>query len=275
VNKSICYFVIDEGSTADEKLAAVKRAGYDGVELTFGPDPADLLALQMDEAAVHGVRARVERHGLQVSGVLSGVALRTTPLLHNEASVRVQGVHNLEQALQRAHWLGVDAMLVHPGQLLAGMQYDQAWDWVVTALRSLIPACEASGVAIGLENVWNKFLLSPREMRQLLDEVHHPLIGCYLDVANMLLYGYAEQWVTIVGQHINRVHFKDFKRERGGGRFCQLLEGDCNYPEVMRGLRALGYASWYTSEVSSSERGPSQTMADTAVRMDTILAMGA
>ena len=128
-------------------------------------------------------------------------------------------------------------------------------------------------MGLGLENVGNKFLLAPTEMRQILDEVNHPLIGCYLDTANMLLYGYAEHWVAIVGRRIRKVHVKDFKRERGGGHFCQLLEGDCNYPAVMRELRTLGYDDYLTSEVSRGERSEGQTMADTAHRIDEIIAL--
>src|SRR5262249_44698783 len=97
-------------------------------------------------------------------------------------------------------WLGASTVLLHPGQLPAGLRYDHAWAGTVEVLRALVPVCEHTGVGIGLENVWNKFLLAPTEMRQILDEVNHPLVGCYLDTANMLLYGYAEHWVPTLGQ---------------------------------------------------------------------------
>ena len=273
MKKGICYVVIDGGTTPEEKLAAARAAGYQGVEPTFAEGPDAPLRLDMDRAAVIGLRGAAARAGLEVPSVMSGAALRGTPLLHADPAVRERAVANLGAALERAQWLGAGTVLVHPGQLQPDTRYDQAWEWTVAALRALIPACERSGVGLGLENVWNKFILSPLEMRGILDEVGHPLIGCYLDTANMLLYGYAEQWVAIVGRHIRKVHVKDFKRERGGGRFCQLLAGDCNYPAVMRELRALGYDDYLTSEVSRGERGEGQTMADTAARIDEIIGM--
>ena len=273
VKKGICYGCIDEGTTFGEKLAATRRAGYEGVELTFGADGDAPLHLGMDRTSVERLRATVEDAGLAAPSVMGGAALRDATLLSADAAVRRQAVANLDAALERAAWLGATTVLVHPGQLRPETRYDHAWGWTVQALKDLIPACERTGVGLGLENVWNKFLLAPTEMRQLLDEVNHPLIGCYLDTANMLLYGYAEQWAPIVGRHIRKVHVKDFKRERGGGRFCQLLAGDCNYPAVMRELRALGYDDYLTSEVSRGERGEGQTMADTAARMDEIIAM--
>ncbi len=274
MKKGICYGCIDEGTSFEEKLAATRRAGYDGVELTFGGDSSAPLHLEMDRAAVEKVRATVEARGLEVRSVMGGGSLRDAPVLSADAGLRQQAAANFAVTLERAGWLGASTVLMHPGQLRPEVRYDQAWEGTVDVLRALIPACERTGVGVGLENVWNKFLLAPTEMRQILDEVNHPLIGCYLDTANMLLYGYAEQWAPIVGKHIRKVHVKDFKRERGGGRFCQLLDGDCNYPAVMHELRALGYDDYLTSEVSRGERGEGQTMADTAARMDQIITMG-
>lgn len=273
MKKGICYGCIDEGDTFEGKLEAARGAGYAGVELTFGADADAPLRLDMDRAAVERLRATVERHGLEAPSVMSGAALSGTPILSPDASVRAQAVANLGAALDRAAWLGATTVLVHPGQLRPDLRYDRALAYTVQALRDMIPACERSGVGLGLENVWNKFLLAPTEMKQLLDEVNHSLIGCYLDTANMLLYGYAEQWVAIVGRRVRKVHVKDFKRERGGGHFCQLLQGDCDYPAVTRELRAIGYDDYLTSEVSRRERGEGQTMADTAARIDEIIAM--
>jgi len=273
VKKGICYGCIDEGDTFEAKLAAARQAGYDGVELSFDSQATAPLRMGMDRGEVERLRATVESHGLEVRSLMSGATLRDTPILHSDPAIRRQAVANLAAALQTAAWIGAGTILVHPGQLRPDTRYDEAWGWTVQVLRDLIPACEQTGVGLGLENVWNKFLLAPTEMRQLLDEVGHPLVGCYLDTANMLLYGYAEQWVAIVGSRIRKVHVKDFKRERGGGRFCQLLAGDCNYPAVMRELRALGYDDYLTSEVSRGERGEGQTMADTAARIGEIIAM--
>jgi hexulose-6-phosphate isomerase len=271
MKKGICDVCINEGDTFEGKLAAAKRAGYEGVELLIGTGAPAFVHLGMDRRAVEAVRATVEGQGLVVSSLMGGV-LRDSPVLSADAAVRRRAVENFAGALERASWLGVSTVLMHPGQLQPETRYDQAWEGTVEVLRNLIPACERTGVGLGLENVWNKFLLAPTEMRQILDEVNHPLIGCYLDTANMLLYGYAEHWVPIVGRHIRKVHVKDFKRGSGGG-FCQLLDGDCNYPAVMRELRAIGYDDFLTSEVSQGERPADQTMADTAARIDRIMAM--
>jgi len=183
VKKGICYGCIDEGDTFEAKLAAARQAGYDGVELSFDSQATAPLRMGMDRGEVERLRATVESHGLEVRSLMSGATLRDTPILHSDPAIRRQAVANLAAALQTAAWIGAGTILVHPGQLRPDTRYDEAWGWTVQVLRDLIPACEQTGVGLGLENVWNKFLLAPTEMRQLLDEVGHPLVGCYLDTA--------------------------------------------------------------------------------------------
>jgi hexulose-6-phosphate isomerase len=109
-------------------------------------------------------------------------------------------------------------------------------------VAELAPVAEELGVVIGVENVWNRVLLSPLEMRDFIDGFSSPGVGAYLDVGNMIVSGYAEDWVSILGRRVCSVHFKDFKRSVGTlAGFCDLLEGDVNYPAVMRALRAVGY----------------------------------
>ena len=268
----ICYVCIDEGTTLAAKAAAAREAGYEGIELTVGDGPAAAVLLGMGRPEVERIRRVLHGLDLEIPSVM-GTVLRDTPILSPDPEVRRQGVAAFAAVLERAAWLGASTALLHPGQLSPELRYDQAWEVTVEALRALIPACERTGVGIGLENVWNKFLLAPTEMCQLLDEVNHPLIGCYLDTANMLLYGFAEHWVPIVGRHLRKVHVKDFKRQSGGGHFCELLDGDCNYPAVMRELRVLGYDDYLTSEVSATERGPGRSIAETAARLQQIIAM--
>jgi hexulose-6-phosphate isomerase len=111
-------------------------------------------------------------------------------------------------------------------------------------------------------------------MQRMIDEVNHPLIGTYFDVGNCILYGYPEQWVAILGQRIKKVHVKDFQRAVATGQgFCQLLDGDADYPAVMANLRHAGYDDYLTSEVSVRNMPEGQGIRDTAQRVDQILAI--
>ena len=262
MKKGICIVCVP-GDSLDDRLAAARAAGYDGVELSVAAPGKGPLTAASTEAEVRALGARVRAAGLEAPTLMGGGAYLISP----DAEERARGVAHMRAALQRAAWLGAGDVLLHPGQLQPAARYDAAFDWLLSGLRELRSVTEVLGVGIGVENVWNKFLLSPREMRELIDSVDCPLIGCYFDVGNFLPWAYSEQWVRILGRRIRRVHVKDFRRRIGTHQgFCQLLDGDANYPEVIKALRAVGYDGYLTSEVDGD-------IAETARRLDQILAM--
>jgi hexulose-6-phosphate isomerase len=128
-------------------------------------------------------------------------------------------------------------------------------------------------VAIGIENVWNKFLLSPLEMARYIDELNSDFAKAYFDVGNVLQFGYPEQWIRILGKRINKVHVKDFSTKVGNiTGFVPLLAGDVNWPAVVEALEEIGYDDVITAELSPYTIGPKQLPIDTARHMDVILA---
>ena len=54
-------------------------------------------------------------------------------------------------------------------------------------------------VTLALENVWNKFLLGPVEFKTFIDQFSRPYVGCYFDVGNVVINGYPEHWIEILG----------------------------------------------------------------------------
>ena len=281
MKKGICWGCIPgEANDLEGRLKAAKAAGYDGVELVVAAPRAgdgaapEVLTLETTEREAGAIRETAARVGLDLPSVMGGGAVRGTPVLHPDPEVRAACVEKLGATMARASWLGATAVLLHPGQLRAETRYDDAWRWTRDALQAAAAHAERHHVTLAIENVWNKFLLSPQEMRQMIDEVGHPLIGTYFDVGNCILYGYPEQWVGILGERIKKVHVKDFKRAVATGQgLCQLLDGDADYPAVMRELRMAGYDDYLTSEVSVRNMPDGQGIADTAGRIDQILAM--
>jgi hexulose-6-phosphate isomerase len=275
MKKGICWGCVPgEANDLEGRLRAAKEAGFDGVELAVSQPGAGPLSLETTEREVGQIRETAAKVGVSLPSLMGGVAAQGTPMLHPDPAVRAACVENLGRTLERAKWLGATAVLLHPGQLKPEMRYDEAWTWTREGLKATIPHAERHGVSVAIENVWNKFILSPVEMQRMIDEVNHPLIGTYFDVGNCILYGYPEQWVAILGKRIKKVHVKDFKRAVATGQgFCQLLEGDADYPAVVAELRRAGYDDYLTSEVSVRNMSEGQGIADTAQRIGQIMAM--
>ncbi len=157
------------------------------------------------------------------------------------------------------------------GRVSETVPYDVAYERLLRALQELRPDAERRGVNIALENVWNKLLLGPLEFRQLLDAVGSSHVGCYFDTGNVMLTGFPEQWIRILGRRIKKIHFKDFKIDHRERRYewTQLLQGAVDWPAVMREIRAIGYDDYVITEVC----GPRPVYEETCRVMDTILAL--
>ncbi len=134
--------------------------------------------------------------------------------------------------------------------------YDLCFEHACEGLRRILPIAEEAGVVICIENVWNKFLLSPLEMRDFIDSFNSEMVGVYFDVGNVLLTGYPEQWIRILGKRIRRLHVKDFKRSIGTvDGFVDLLEGDVDFQKVKEALVDIGYDGYVTAEILPFESG--------------------
>lgn len=248
----------------DDTLSLCQEAGYEAVELVFTEEKDLNVRMGKDEIVQVGERCKAA--GVEIGSVIANYAERGS-LMSRDPGEREKCCRSLVRSLQIAGVLGVDGVLLHPGQLTVEGTYEEAWNDLRDALKEVAAVAEENRAAIGLENVWNKFMLSPWEARALIDEVGSPWVGVYLDTANMMAYGYPEHWIRGLGARIKKIHFKDFSRREHS--FVNLLEGDTDWPVIMRELRQIGYDSTLIHEVG----GDHQALIDLGERMRRIVAM--
>ncbi|HET7558736.1 MAG TPA: sugar phosphate isomerase/epimerase family protein [Limnochordia bacterium] len=255
--------IITGRRTLAETLGLCERAGYEAIELVFGEgrDPD----VNLSDAEIAAVGRRVRDAGVEIASVIAWYKDRGS-LLSPNAEEQQKGLKSLRRAVEIAGLLGVDATLLHPGQLSVNDNYADAWRRLVGHLQAVAPAAQAARVRIGLENVWNKFLLSPTETSRFVDEVASEWVGAYLDTANMMAYGFPEHWIDELGPRIVKVHVKDFKR--GEHRFVPLGDGDTDWPRVIAHLQRIGYTGPIIHEID----GDDELQLEMARRMRKIVA---
>ena len=238
--KSINVWSFRDSTDIAGNVALAKKAGFEAIELDLKPADAPL-GWSSTKADVRAVRKIVEDGGLQIASLAIGTGWQY-PLSSPDDSIAEQGMASIRKGLEVARWLGTDGVLVVPGTTTPEVSYEEVYSRTKDRLGALIEDAAKAEVAICVENVWNKFHLSPLEIRDYVDSFANPWLKVYLDVGNMLLYGYPEQWIRILGERIKKVHFKDFRTSVGnGGGFVGLLEGDVNWPEVMKAFEEVGY----------------------------------
>ncbi|GMV96710.1 MAG: hypothetical protein AMXMBFR83_10710 [Phycisphaerae bacterium] len=231
-----------------------KAAGFDGLEVAVSAEGA--LTPETPEREIAAIGRAIRNEGLEIVGVATGLHWEHS-LSSPEAKVRERGVDILRREIAAAGVLGVDAVLVVPGAVdvfflpaAPVVDYRDAWSRATESLAKVIPEAQAAGVRVGVENVWNRFLLSPMEMVNFIDQFKSDQVGAYFDVGNVMLFGYPEHWIAALGRRILRVHVKDFRRSVGtAGGFVDLLSGEINWPVVTAALRQIGYDGWVTAEM--------------------------
>jgi hexulose-6-phosphate isomerase len=283
MKKSISVWSFPFDWDLDRKLAVARDAGFAGFEIDLtdnGP-----VALSSSDADLAAVRRKFDAAGLVPSGLASGLYWGANAASADPA-MRQRAETILRAQIRCAQRLGIDALLVIPGTVgvdfIPGAEvvpYVEAHERALDFVRRLAPVAEAAGVTICVENVWNKFLLSPLEMRAFIDAAGSRAVASYFDVGNALLTGYPEHWIAALGPRIRRVHFKDFRRAVATiDGFCDLLSGDVNWPAVMHALRAIRYDGWIAAEmippVPFYKHCPEILIHNTSRAMDALFALG-
>ena len=253
MKKGISIWSFPEAPLCDS-FALAKDAGFDGVEVALAE--AGELSLTTSEKDILKVKNQASDAGIELYSVASGLYWDYW-LNADCANERQKAKDIVKCQLDTAKLLGCDTILVIPGCVNADfanpdkvVDYKTTYERSLEAFMELKEYAEKVGVSIGLENVWNKFLLSPMEMRDFIDKIGSDYVGSYLDIGNTLANGYPEDWVRILSDKIKKVHFKDYRKAAGGLHgFVDLLAGDVNYPEVMKALSEVGYDGWVSAEM--------------------------
>lgn len=282
MRKSINIWSFPTTLSLADKFRLAHEAGFDGFEIDLSEDGPLTLSSSLDD--VMAVRTLAEQSGIQLSGLATGLYWGANPASRDTA-IRSRAESILQRQIEIARVLGLDAILVVPATVGADfipnceiVPYDVAWQRATDFIRAALPAAEKYGVRLCVENVWNKFLLSPLEMRQFVTQFDSEWVGVYFDVGNALASGYPEHWIKILGQQIRRVHLKDYRRAVGSvDGFVEILSGDVNWPAVMSELCAIGYEGWLTAEmippVPFYKFSPETLLFNTSRAMDALLTM--
>ena len=258
-------------------IKLVKDSGFKGIELAL--DEQGEVGLETSKKELLSIKEYADALGIKIHSVATGLYWSYS-FVSDDTKQREKAFEIALKQIETAKILGADSVLIIPGHVgvsfasgLGVIPYDIAYERAYTAMNELKPVAEKYEINVGLENVWNNFLLSPLEMRDFIDKIDSPYVGAYFDVGNVVANGYPEHWIKILGKRLKKVHFKDYRINPGGlGGFVDLLSGNVNWPAVMDAFRAVGYDSWVTAEMLPPYKHYSdQIIYNTSLAMDRII----
>lgn len=250
----VSLFSFSEAADLKQLFPLIKQAGYDGVEPVLSE--AGYLNQSTSKADILEIKSMADAVGLEIPSV--GVwSLWENNLVSGDPAVRLKAINIVKKQIESAYLLGADTILVVPGYVGCDfaknperVRYDVAYERCVEAFKTLIPEAEGAKVSIGIENVWNRFLLSPLEMKRLIEEVGSPYMGAYFDVGNVMYTGYPGDWIEILGKHIKKIHLSDYRTGQAGlGAFVDLFAGDVDFKEVAASLSKIDYDDYVILEM--------------------------
>jgi hexulose-6-phosphate isomerase len=261
IRKSVLISMLPRERSYAERFALAREAGFEAIEMRTITGEAE--AAEIRQASLDT--------GVRVHSVMNEDHWRL-PLSSSDTDIVNRSVRGMEASLRNAALWGADTVLLVPAVVDAATAYRDAWTRSQRVIRErLLPLARDLKVIIAVEEVWNKFLLSPLEFAHYVDELDSPWLKAYFDVGNVVFYGYPQDWIRTLGPRIVKVHLKDFQLDRPNGRFFwkNLGDGDIDWLEVRRALADIGYTGYVTTEVAG---GDAAYLKDLSGRVDRFLA---
>lgn len=243
-----------------DRFRLAKEAGFEGIEMRTIASAGEAAAIK--EAS--------EKAGLRIHSVMNS-AHWESPLSSDDPAVVAKSVAGMETSLRNAKLWGADAVLLVPAVVNAQTSYRDAWARSQKVIRErILPVAADVKVIVAVEEVWNKFLLSPLEFARYVDEFNSPWLKAYFDVGNVVFYGFPQDWIRTLGKRIVKVHLKDFRSVRGESRYewKNIGEGEIDWVDVRKALDETGYDGYVTTEISG---GDAAYLKDVVARLDRFL----
>jgi hexulose-6-phosphate isomerase len=261
VKKGLVFDMLPSKLTHAERFKLARDVGFEVVQ---APTTANLHEAEEMKKAADGA-------GVRIDSVMNMDHWKY-PLSSGDPAVAAKCVEGMKTSLRNAKLWGSDAVLLVPAVVNAQTSYADAWARSQARIRELLPMAEELKVVIAIEEVWNKFLLSPLEMVVYIDDFQSPWLKAWFDVGNVVLYGYPQDWIRTLGKSVYKVHLKDFKRKEGGYAWVNLGDGDVDWAAVRKAFVEIGYAG---SVIAELDGGDEAYLRDVSKRIDRLLIAGA
>ena len=248
IRRAVEFSMLPQTMSVADRFQLARDCGFEAIECPTTPE----------QAKAEEMLAASRKAGLPIHSVMNQEHWRS-PLSSADPAVVERSLAGMRTSLHNARLWGADSVLLVPAVVNPETTYQQAWERSQRQIRTLIPLASELQIIIGIEEVWNKFLLSPLEFARYVDEFQSPWIRAYFDVGNVAITGYPQDWIRTLGKRIVKLHIKDFSFKNNPeihkrvADFTPLLEGEIDWRAVHAALEEIGYKGTATVELPAGD----------------------
>jgi L-ribulose-5-phosphate 3-epimerase len=257
IKKGLVLDMLPASLSYSDRFKMARDVGFDVVQAPTTPD----------EHTAEEIKHAAAAASIRIDSVMNMDHWKY-PLSSDDPEVVEKSLAGMRTSLHNAKLWGSDTVLLVPAVVNPQTSYGDAWTRSQNHIRKLIPLASELQIIIALEEVWNKFLLSPLEMAKYIAEFQSPWIKAWFDVGNVVLYGYPQDWIRTLGKDIVNVHLKDFKRKEDAYAWVNLGDGDVDWPAVRQAFAEIGYSGSAIAELAG---GDEVYLRDVSRRIDRLL----
>jgi hexulose-6-phosphate isomerase len=242
IRKAVEFNMLPTTLSVADRFQLAHECGFEAIECPTTPDPSK----------AEEILAASKSANLPIHSVMNAEHWRS-PLSSADPAVVEKSLEGMRTSLHNAKLWGADTVLLVPAVVNPETPYGEAWTRSQREIRKLIPVAAELKIIIGIEEVWNKFLLSPLEFARYVDEFNSPWIRAYFDIGNVAIQAYPHDWIRTLGKRIVKLHVKDFAFRKRIAEFTPLLEGEIDWHAVHAALTDIGYQGTATVELPAGD----------------------
>lgn len=160
----------------------------------------------------------------------------------------------LVESIDMAKRFGVNMLISQVGYTLKDVSFEDQWNSMVQGLRECVPILEKAGITLIVEPLNHQdhpgyFLTYSKDAFQLIDEVGSENVKILYDIYH---YQITEgNLIKTITENIDKIGHFHCAGNPGRGN---ITEGEINYPEVFRAIKALGYEGYMGLECGMFEK---------------------
>ena len=260
LKKAVCVGVLPRDMPLVQRFELARKAGFEGVEPNTLNTPEE----------VKEYKAAAQSTGIKLHSIMNSDHWKF-PLSDSDPEVVKKCIEGIKTSMRNANELGADAILLVPGVVTADVRYADVYKRSQEQIHKLLPMAKELGVVIAIENVGNRFLLSPLEFLRYVEEFSSPYVKAYFDIGNIVSNGWPQDWIRTIGKQLVKVHIKRMEPGSDQPKFdpADRRGQGINWPDVRRALAEVGYTGWVTAEVKT---GDAVYLGELSQRMDKFIA---